>query len=231
MHKDTYVIVPVYNEELVVGSVVSELCQHFANVICIDDGSSDHSVRELRKTNAKVLRHKENKGQGAAFRTGFRYALGKKDAKYLITFDADGQHRVEDALAMLRHLKRNKLEVVLGSRFLGAAPGMTIVRRIVLKTAIRFTHLFTTLPLTDTHNGLRVFGRSFAEKLTFKLNGMAYASEMELAIAKQKVPYQEYPVTILYTDYSKSKGQSSFNGFSIVWDLMTERFKDRYSEG
>lgn len=231
MNRDTYVIVPVYNEEPVVRSVVAELCRHFANVVCVDDGSTDNSVRELRRTNAKILRHDHNQGQGAAFRTGFKYVLGKKSAKYVITFDADGQHSVEDALAMLRHLKKNRLDAVLGSRFLGAAPGMTMMRRIVLKLAIRFTHAFTTLPLTDTHNGLRVFSRGFAEKFMFKFNGMAYASEMELAIAKHKVPYEEHPVTILYTDYSKSKGQSSLNGFSIVWDLMAQRFKDRYSEG
>lgn len=231
MHPDAFVIVPVYNEATVLEGVLASLTRNFQNVICVDDGSTDESAKIIRKSGATLLQHKHNRGQGAAFRTGFEYALRQKNARYLITFDADGQHKVDDALAMLRHARKNKLSAVLGSRFLGAAPGMTFARRLVLRAAIRFTHIFTTLPLTDTHNGLRVFSRNFAKKFTFKFNGMAYASEMELAIATQNVAYEEYPVTILYTEYSKSKGQSSFNGFSIVWDLLSQKFRDRYIEG
>jgi polyprenyl-phospho-N-acetylgalactosaminyl synthase len=231
MHADTYVIVPVYNEAPVLDEVLSGLTKRFKHIICIDDGSTDGSSEIIKESGATLLQHRRNKGQGAAFRTGFKYALGQTNARYLITFDADGQHQVEDAEAMLTHIKKHKLSVVLGSRFLGAAPGMGIVKRLTLRLAIRFTHLFTNLPLTDTHNGLRIFRRDFAEKLTFKLNGMAYASEMELAVAQLKVAYEEFPVTIIYSDYAKSKGQSVFNSFAIVWELMTQKLRDHYSEG
>lgn len=220
MNKDTYVIIPVYNEETVIRDVISEVTKHFKQVICIDDGSSDDSITEIKKTSAQIIEHKVNQGQGAALKTGIEYVVRETDAKYIITFDADGQHDVGDALGMLKTIRKSPdLDIVLGSRFLGMVRGMSLSRRLLLKAAIRFTNITTGIKLTDTHVGLRVFNRRFAKGLHLRCKGMAHASEFIYKIADKRYNYQEYPVTITYNDYTRSKGQSNLNTLSIIKEL------------
>lgn len=225
MNKNTYVIMPVYNEESVVKNVIEQLEPYFSNIVCIDDGSIDHTVEEISRTSAVLLQHDKNKGQGAALRTGIQYVLRDTNAKHFITFDADGQHDPTDAVRMLKSLKKHNLDIVLGSRFLGTTENMSRVKGIVLKLAVAFTNKTTGVHLTDTHNGLRVFNRNFAEKLQLRCNGMAHASEFIYRIAEGYFHYDEEPVTIRYTAYSKSKGQSIFNAFTIMKELFSYRFR------
>ncbi len=223
MIKDTYVIVPVYNEASVIGGVIRELLTLFPNVICVDDGSIDDSAAEVQKTNAVLLQHDHNKGQGAALKTGIQYALRWPDARYFVTFDADGQHQTMDALMLVESLRHSDLDVILGSRFLGQAEDIPWSKRMTLKLAIAFTNKTTGVHLTDTHNGLRAFNRCFAENLRLRCKGMAHASEFIYRIAEGKFKYSELPVTINYTKYSKNKGQSIFNAFNILSELRTLR--------
>ena len=225
MQRNTYVIVPVYNEEQVIREVIVKLQRHFAHIICVDDGSSDGSVAEIAKTKAILVKHKRNKGQGAALRTGIEYALSKKGAKYFVTFDADGQHRVEDAIKMVNYLKKGEADIVLGSRFVGSTEDMPLVKHMVLKAAIIFSNVTTGLKLTDTHNGLRAFNRGVAVKLRLTCSGMAHASEIIYRIAENKFRYAEMPVTITYSDYSRSKGQSVLNSFGILKELVAYRLQ------
>ena len=111
-------------------------------------------------------------------------------------------------------------DVALGSRFKGEAIGMPPVRRLVLRLAVLFTRATTGLDVTDCHNGFRVFTASAARQLRIRQNRMAHASEILEEIARKRMPYVEVPVTIRYTDYSKAKGQSSFNSFNILLDLV-----------
>ena len=94
------------------------LKKHFAHVVCIDDGSSDNSAELAQSAGARVVKHPLNLGQGAALQTGFDYVMSHPDATHVITFDADGQHLVADALEMLELAQRKRMSVVFGSRFL-----------------------------------------------------------------------------------------------------------------
>ncbi|WP_034499608.1 glycosyltransferase family 2 protein, partial [Actinomyces sp. S6-Spd3] len=95
----TWLVVPLYNEGKVVREVLTKVRKTFPNIICVDDGSSDNSIEEALAAGVTVAAHPINLGQGAALQTGFSYVLENTDAKYVVTYDADGQHRVEDALA------------------------------------------------------------------------------------------------------------------------------------
>ena len=218
-------VIPMFNEAQVISEVIAELRVEFPMVICIDDGSSDTSAEVARAAGAVVVQHPVNLGQGAALETGIRFALGRSDTDYVVTFDADGQHSVRDAVAMVRHAHREDLQVVLGSRFLAGADLVPPMRRLLLKTAVRFTRFTTGLALTDAHNGLRVLRRDAAAHVTLRLHGMSHASEILTIIARRELSYAEHPVTITYTDYSRAKGQQGYNALNIVFDLMVNRLR------
>ncbi|MES2971795.1 MAG: glycosyltransferase family 2 protein [Patescibacteria group bacterium] len=225
MNHDTCVIIPVYNEAEVIEDVLRSVKKEFANILCVDDGSDDESADLILKSGVKLVQHAKNKGSGAALRTGIQQALSDPKNKYFITFDADGQHRASDAASMLKYLRRNDVDIVLGSRFLGSAIDMPAIKRVVLKAAIWFSNVTTGLKMTDTHNGLRVFDRDVAAKMRLYCSGMAHASEIIYRIAENQFRYAERPVTIIYTAYSKAKGQSVFNAFNILRELMVYRFR------
>jgi glycosyltransferase involved in cell wall biosynthesis len=217
---DVWVVIPVYNEEPVIGQVVGLVRAVFRNVVCVDDGSRDKSVQRIREAGAHLVQHPVNLGQGAALQTGITYALRQPGARFVVTFDADGQHRVEDAVAMLQAARAGRADVVLGSRFLAAGQeDIPLIKQVVLKTVVLLSPAARKLKLSDAHNGLRVFNREAASRLRITMNGMAHASEIAAFLASSGLRVLELPVTVLYTEYSKSKGQSIVNGVNIAFDL------------
>jgi polyprenyl-phospho-N-acetylgalactosaminyl synthase len=221
---DVWVVMPVYDEEKVVASVVEHVLGTFPNVVCVDDGSTDNSAQEILSTRAHLVRHPINMGQGAALQTGLRYALARTGAQFFITFDSDGQHRVEDAAAMLQVARSGAADVVLGSRFLGVrSETMPWLKRVALRTVVALSPTARRMKLTDAHNGLRVFNRAAADDLRITQNGMAHASEIAGVLGRSSWRVVECPVTVLYTDYSRSKGQSLINGVNILFDMSLSR--------
>lgn len=222
---DVWVVVPMYNESSTVASVVADLKTSFDNVVCIDDGSSDDSASLAVAAGAVVVRHPLNLGQGAALQTGFDYALSHAGTHWVITFDADGQHLVSDAVAMLATGRERSLDVVLASRFLGRSEEMPPSRRMLLRAAVAFSRRTSGLDLSDTHNGLRVISREALSSIRLRQPRMAYASELEAAINAAGLSYSEVPTTVLYSEYSRAKGQKNSNAINIVFDLALARLR------
>lgn len=216
----TWIVIPMYNEAQVVGDVITELRKTFPYVVCVDDGSSDGSQEIAREAGAVVIQHPVNLGQGASLQTGISYALTDPEVDAIVTFDADGQHRVEDALAMVERIRSGEAEIVLGSRFLDGRTKLSTAKRIVLRTAAIQSRLATGLALTDAHNGLRVLSPKVARGIHLTQNRMAHASELVHQVAEMKPRWVEHPVEIIYTDYSKSKGQSLLNSVNILAELL-----------
>jgi polyprenyl-phospho-N-acetylgalactosaminyl synthase len=216
------VIIPVYNESEVINSVIQNVLKTFKYIVCVDDGSKDGSVGEIEKTSAYLVKHPINMGQGAALQTGIEFAR-TLPVDYFVTFDADGQHRVEDAISMVKVLKKNKIDIVLGSRFLGSTIGMKTSKKIILKMAIVFSNITSGTKLTDTHNGLRAFNKKVADTIQITVPDMAHASEILEIIKKNNYVYDEIPVTIEYTDYSRSKGQGLINAVNIGFDTLLRK--------
>jgi glycosyltransferase involved in cell wall biosynthesis len=216
----TWLVVPLFNEAAVVRSVVEQARRIFPRVVCVDDGSADNSASEASMGGAVVVQHPVNLGQGAAIRTGLDYALLDPSADYFVTFDSDGQHRAEDALAMVRMLDSQPLDVVVGSRFLDNRTTLSPLKRAVLRLAILFERTSSGVRLTDAHNGLRALNRHAAESISIEQNRMAHASEIVSEIGRNRLRVAEAPVHVLYTDYSRSKGQSVWNSVNILSDLF-----------
>lgn len=218
---DVWLVVPVYNEGPVLADVVGHAAATFPNIVCVDDGSSDDSVAQIRSSPARLVRHPVNLGQGAAIQTGVEYARAQPGARYFVTFDADGQHRVDDVVAMISRLRAEPLDIVVGTRFAqGRSESVPLLKRIVLRTVVLLSFRTRRLGLSDAHNGLRAFTKTVADQLDIRMNGMAHASEFVALIDHHRWRVAEQPVTILYTDYSRGKGQSLINGVNILADGM-----------
>lgn len=217
------IVVPAYNEAGAVYGVVEELRRAYPNVVVVDDGSRDDTSAEARRAGAIVLRHVLNRGQGAALQTGMDYGL-RRGGEVIVTFDADGQHRVEDIDRLLEALDRTNADLAIGSRFLDLQSNVPARRRFLLRIATRFMRVTSGVPLTDAHNGLRAFRRSAAEKIRITLDGMAHASEIVDQIRRHQLKVTEVPVVIRYSEYSMSKGQSGLAAFRIAFDYLFKRF-------
>ena len=214
-----WIIVPALNEAKVIGDVIADLRGVFANVVCVDDGSRDDTAQLALRAGAHVVSHPVNLGQGAAIQTGVEYARRQPGAERFATFDADGQHRIKDLLAMLERLSGGDVDVVIGTRFAGSTISATPkLKRLVLRAAAVLSPSSRRLHLTDAHNGLRVFNRVVAERLNLTMSGMSHAGEFIKLVDENGWRVAEEPVEILYTDYSLSKGQPLLNGINIVFD-------------
>ncbi len=219
---NAWVVIPAFNEEAKIAEVVRDVRQVFASVVVVDDGSSDQTAARARAAGAAVVVHPINLGQGAALQTGIDCALAH-GARWLVTLDADGQHDPREARDMLAYAQREHLDVALGSRFMGATVGMTRGRWLLLKVALLFQTLTTRMRLTDVHNGLRAISAPAARRIRLRQNRMAHASELVSIIRRERLRYREFPVTIRYTDYSKSKGQGALGALNILTDLLLGR--------
>jgi glycosyltransferase involved in cell wall biosynthesis len=219
---DLWVVVPAYNEAQVLAHTLEGLCVSFPHICVVDDASTDGSAeiaRALAPQGVRVVAHPVNLGQGAALQTGIDYCLSDRLMGRLVTFDADGQHAPADAVAMARRLG-GEVQVVLGSRFLVGRGQMGRFKRLVLKTAVAYTNASTGLKLTDTHNGLRAMTRGAAALIDIKHSDMTHATEILEQVAQHHLGWVEHPVTVTYSDYSRSKGQSAWNSVNILVELL-----------
>lgn len=214
-----YFVIPAYNESGCVGGVIRRVMERYQNVIVVDDGSADSTAEEARSAGAIVLTHHINRGQGAALKTGIDFAL-ECNADIIVTFDSDGQHRLEDVEALIEPVRTGGYDVALGSRFLNTGTKVPFVRLLTLKLGVLFTRLVSQIRVTDTHNGLRALSGKAARLIQIRQDRMAHASEILDEISRLKLRFCEVPTRILYTEYSKAKGQKSSAAFRIVWDFL-----------
>lgn len=222
-HSNVALVIPAYNEGSAIRATIDAIPLEFPHVVVVDDGSKDDTAANVALTRAVLVRHPINLGQGAALQTGIEMALLDPEIDYIVTFDADGQHRIEDVCTMLDHARHHDVDIVLGSRFLGTTINMPNTKRVILKAAVWFSNLTSGVRLTDTHNGLRVIHRRSAERLKLELPDFSHASEIVERIGQQKLNYAEVPVTIIYSDYSRSKGQSIINAVNIAFDALLRK--------
>jgi glycosyltransferase involved in cell wall biosynthesis len=220
--RSIWIVVAAFNEAAVLSPIVSDLVQRNYRVVVIDDGSHDGTGQIAFSAGATLVTHPVNLGQGAALQTGINFAL-QQGADYVVTFDADGQHRPSDIARLIDALVDHDAAYALGSRFLGSSRGIPLGRRLLLQAAVWLTRGMTGLHLTDTHNGLRAMTREGASRISLRQNRMAHASELLGQIAASGLRHVEVPVTIDYTGYSLAKGQRLSDSVAILFDLSAQK--------
>jgi len=167
MIKNFCVLIPAYNEELNIQQVIREIKEIDKNIqiIIIDDGSTDRTVRIAKNEKAIVLRQRKNLGSGEALKAGFKYALAQK-YQYFLRLDADGQHNSADISRLMEPLIKNQADLVVGSRFVKKIRYKTPVYRLVCIKFISIIYrCFYGFVITDPTSGYRGYNRKTAEFL------------------------------------------------------------------
>ena len=222
-------MVRVYNEEKVVKDTLENLYHTwYKNILVVNDGSTDDSKQILQEFWDKIilLHHFQNRWGGAALETWFEYLRRYSKTKYVCTFDADGQHNIDDLQNFISLLeKQQDIDIVLWSRFIQKThTNVWFVRKMILKWGIIFTYFISNIKLTDSHNWYRVFRTPILNDIQLKMDDMSYASEMMDIIATKNLKFKEVPVNILYTEYSKAKWQKSINAVNIALKTIWYKF-------
>ena len=221
-NQDVLVVVPAFNEESMIGGVVEELARQWP-VLVVDDGSADATAERAAAAGAIVLRHCINRGQGAALQTALDWARRTRKALTVVTFDADGQHSMDDIGRLVQPIREGRADVVMGSRFLGASSGIPPVRKLLIRAAVLFTWAASGVRLTDAHNGLRALGPAAVKRIELRQDRMAHASELVDQIFRAGLRIEEAPVSIRYTSYSLTKGQRNRDALRALMDYVAGR--------
>ena len=213
---DTIALIPAYNEEKTIEKVISQIKKIKILPIVINDCSKDRTGEIAKKCGAVVINHKINKGKGESVKSGLKY-LKKKypKTKYIVLVDADLQFDPKESLRLIKPLKSNIADYVIGSRFLNGVKKIPFRNRLGnLVWRSMFNFLFGT-KLKDTNSGFIAFKKEFAEDL--KIHG-GYIVENSLALQaiKKKLKIKEVPVSIRYNDL-----RDFFSGTRIVLGVLT----------
>ena len=222
------IAIPAFKDEKFIGEVIKNIPSRIPHVnkrdiLVINDGSTDSTADIARSYKASVVEHLINRGLGASLKTALEYAVNNKyDA--LITIDADGQHETKSIPVLVKKMIKEKADIVVGSRWLtrGNAP---LIRIIINKLANLLTFFFYGINTSDSQSGYRLFGPKALKLLKLQSEGMEVSSEIFGEIARSRLKYAEIPIKVIYTRYSKSKGQKISNAPLIIWHLFMRLFK------
>lgn len=224
------IILPAYNEAPVIGQVLDDLKKEIkkeklqAEIVVIDDGSIDGTASIVRKKGVPVLSHVLNRGLGGALGTGLNYAK-KIDADIAVTLDSDGQHDAKDIKKVIKPILDNQADVVIGTRWKKDRAKMPIDRRIITISSNILTFLLFRIWTTDSQSGFRAFSKEALDVIQIKTQRMEVSSELFGEIKKNKFRLKEAPIRVIYTDYSRKKGQSNLNSIQILLKLMLRLFR------
>ena len=205
---------PAYNEEKNIASVITKLKKITDSIIVCDDGSSDMTSEISKNLGAVVISHKKNMGYGAALRTIFQKSV-ELDSDILVTFDADGQHRIEDINKILQPLENNEADVVIGSRFLDNESKVPNYRKIGIKVITQVTNASLKKKLTDSQSGFRAYNKQALTQISPSEMGMGISTEILIKASNKGLRIAEIPITILYHDDASTHNPVS-HGTSVL---------------
>jgi glycosyltransferase involved in cell wall biosynthesis len=211
-------VIPAFDEERQVGSVVLRLRQLLDTVIVVDDGSRDATGEVARLAGARVVTHTTNLGYGAAIRSGLEVAR-ELNPRAVVLMDADGQHRVEDVPVVLRPVIAGEADVAVGSRFADKRTQVPRLRRVAQNGLTWISNFGSGVKLTDSQSGMRAFGPRAIEALLLKSTSMSAASEMQFLAADAHLRVCEVPIEVRYFEVKRNPighGMDVLNGIILL---------------
>lgn len=206
------IVIPAYNEERFIGSVVLQ-AREYGTVIVVDDGSTDQTAHVAGTAGAIVFSHEKNRGKGAAINTGFSN-IRDLEADVIVMMDGDGQHRCEDIPTVITPILTQEADIVVGSRFRGVRSSIPSWRVFGQHALTAATNLSSGTSLTDSQSGFRAFSPLALHVLYFSSDGFSVESEMQFTAREKKLQLVEVPISCLYQDPPK---RNPFrHGFQVV---------------
>ena len=206
--------IPAYNEEKNIASIITKLKKITDSIIVCDDGSSDMTSEIAKNLGAIVISHKKNMGYGVAINSIFQKSREMK-SDLLVTFDADGQHRVEDIEKVVGPIKNNDADLVIGSRFLDKKSDIPNYRKIGIKVITQVTNASIKKKLTDSQSGFRAYNQRVLSQISPSDMGMGISTEILIKASSKGLRITEVPITILYSGDTSTHNPVS-HGTSVL---------------
>ena len=215
----TAAILPAYNEEISIGSVVLRTKKFVDHVLVVDDGSDDSTSEIAQIAGAEVIKHSTNQGKGAALKTGFKAVNGYD---IIVTLDSDGQHNPTEIPKLLAPIKKGEADIVNGSRYLNGKDKETpFYRRIGQSVLDKATYINSRIEITDSQSGFRAFAKNTIPAFKFNSNGFSIESEMIREMAENKFKVEEVEIGVRYDVNGSTKNPIS-HGFGVLMRIMLD---------
>jgi glycosyltransferase involved in cell wall biosynthesis len=220
------IVIPAYNEGKVIRKVINSLPRKLCHiekisVIIVNDGSSDDTAAQVKETGAILVSHSLNMGVGSATITGFE-AAKMLNADIVVTMDGDGQHDARDIPKLIKSIIEGKTDIVIGTR-LKSHSHMPPIKKIGNVGLSVITYLLSGRWTSDSQSGFKAFSRKAIENVRIEGSGYEFCSELIMEAAAKKLKIQEIPIQVIYTSYSRKKGQPILNGVNIVAKLIFKK--------
>ena len=207
--------IPAYNEEKNIASIITKLSDIADLVIVCNDGSTDLTAKIAKKMGATVINHEKNLGYGGAIRSIFLKAK-EMEGDILVTFDADGQHRIEDINNVINPIINQESDLVIGSRFLDdSEKEVPQYRKVGIKVITRITNASINEQLTDSQSGFRAYSKKVVSELNPSELGMGISTEILIKASSKNFKISEVPIKILYSGDTSTHNPVS-HGSSVI---------------
>ena len=207
--------IPAFNEEKNIASIITKLMNITDTIIVCNDGSSDLTSEIAEKMGAVTINHKKNLGYGGAIRSIFLKAK-ELDGDILVTFDADGQHRIEDIEKVIKPIINQEADLVIGSRFLDSSEKeVPQYRKVGIKVITKITNASIKEQLTDSQSGFRAYSRKIVNELNPSELGMGISTEILIKASSKNFKITEVPIKILYSGDTSTHNPIS-HGSSVI---------------
>jgi glycosyltransferase involved in cell wall biosynthesis len=213
----TAALIPAYNEERFIGSLVLAVRAHVDHVVVIDDGSRDSTVEIAKMAGAIVVQHQTNQGKAAAVNTGFAY-VRRLDPSAVVMLDGDGQHSADDIPVVLAPVVEGAADIVVGSRFLEVKSDIPIYRQVGQHGLTLATNLASGVRVSDSQSGYRAFSARALDELSFGQGGFSIESEMQFQAREHQLRIVEVPIKVIYAERAKRNPVS--HGMQVVNGIM-----------
>ena len=213
--------IPAYNEEKNIAAVITRLKKYADTIIVCDDGSSDLTGEISEKLGAVVITHEKNRGYGAAIKSLFLKAK-EIECDVLVTFDADGQHRIQDIPIVTEPVVKKEMDLVIGSRFLDLkSEEMPNYRKVGIKIITKVTNLSIKEKLTDSQSGFRAYSSKALQEIIPSDEGMGISTEILIKASNLGLKIAEVPIEVYYENSTSTQDPVS-HGTSVI--LSTIKF-------
>ena len=214
----TVIGIPAYNEEKNIASIIMKLKKITDHIIVCNDGSTDMTEEISKGLNAIVINHSKNMGYGSAIRSIFLKAK-ELQADILVTFDADGQHRVVDVQSVTKPITDNKADIVIGSRFLENKSDIPEYRKLGIKIITKITNSSLKEKLTDSQSGFRAYSKNVLKNIAPSESGMGVSTEILIKASSAGHKIAEVPITIMYGPDTSTHNPVS-HGTSVLFSSI-----------